>query len=414
MLIILALLGFGFSIYLSFHASTVAGSIEEKLAIGLMVSTMLGFSMVISSSHYYWGLLLEGLSIASLLYMVSENKKAQAKEEEARIQREAAWREERDKAIGGTALDRFYVECVLARCADFSVPTNAERAKLLAQKHGQYPPCTTEELFLEARAKHGTIGDTLRKERLAKLKEQEYRAYHKSIEYANYHGKEKIRVMLTHKIQELRREESLLLKGAATAASLPLEKERDWAVWGGIADGLAGPGAGVAVAWDVQTQNAQIRERNNVMGQAAAGYYIQNTAKAEKVREAADSEERRLNSLPEKLLDDKASPQEVFQQMVIDNDKVEVSETGACRVTALIKAVDNPKIYGDVNARIDGYIWAHIYEDEECVGTAKMVLPIDGISSWRERIMGICLNGAHPEKKQSVRFEAGDLWLIEK
>ena len=38
-------------------------------------------------------------------------------------------------AIGGTDLDRFFVECVLAGCTDFSQEKNIAKAKLFAEKY---------------------------------------------------------------------------------------------------------------------------------------------------------------------------------------------------------------------------------------------------------------------------------------
>ena len=103
-----------------------------------------------------------------------------------------------------------------------------------------------------------------------------------------------------------------------------------------------------------------------------------------------------------------------FEEWVkIYEEKITVSETGAFRVTASIHSQGTPKIYGDVSARIDGTILANVYEDDRLVGTAKMVLPKLGITNKWEPIMGICLNGADPRKKQTVQFEAGNLWMIE-
>lgn len=358
------------------------------------------------------GVLLEVIAIALYIYLYKTGIRQQEilaeKEALERIER----KEKRLKEIGGTELDRFYVECVLARCTDFSLPKNAEKAKLLAQKYRQYPPCTTEELFLEAREKHGTIANDLQKERLAKLREQENRAYRESIQYAGYQGKEKMRIMLTHSIQEHRRKIDQIVNKAASETPT-LEKEHNWGVWGGIADGLAGPAAGVSTALNVQSQNAQIRERNNARLNATLGLYTLAVMDAGQIKREADYEQKVRDNLPEKLLDDKTDPKDIFKLMQIIDSNVEVSETGAFRVTASIHSKGTPKIYGDVSARIDGTILAHVYEDDRLVGTAKMVLPKLGITNKWEPIMGICLNGADPRKKQTVQFEAGNLWMIE-
>ena len=116
-----------------------------------------------------------------------------------------------------------------------------------------------------------------------------------------------------------------------------------------------------------------------------------------------------------KLCDDKISSQDVFALLSTPQDvRVEVSETGAFRVTASLTAKQQLKMYEDVDAIVDGTILAHVYEDGQHVGTATMVLPKRGVSSYgRVPVMGIGLSGAHPDKKQTVQFEAGNLWLIE-
>lgn len=351
--------------------------------------------------------------IAPLALILSHYIGKKSKEEEDELWL-GYWKLSVDEAIGGTNLDRFYVECVLARCTDFSLPKNRAKAALFAEKYALSYSEGIETLFLEARANHGCIGEELRDERLERLSEQERWAYKESMEYAHYRGKDKMRVMLTHSIQALRQESSLIIDNAASRTPT-LEKEHNWGVWGGIADGLAGPGAGVAVAMNTQIKNTEICERNNMKLNATLGLWTLAAMDAAEITREADQEQRYLDSLPEKLLDDTISSQDVFAQLDTPRDvKVEVSETGAFRVTASIKAKYPLKIFGDVSAIADGTILAHVYEDGQLVGTATMVLPKRGISSHgMVPVMGICLHGAHPEKKQTVQFEAGKMWMIE-
>lgn len=408
------LLGFGILVIfliVSFIIEVKTGGIDGKAFKWILIALFAGMFL---SFHSPFGVLIE---VAAIVVYVYYYKEAVWQREITAIN-EAEEREERKqkrlKEIGGTGLDRFYVECVLARCTDFSVPKNAEKARLFAQKYKQYPPCTTEELFMEAREKHGTIGDALRKERIAKLKEEEALAYRESMRYANYHGKEKMRIMLTHSIQALRRESDRIIDKAA-GRSVTLEKESNWAAWGGFADGIAGPGAGLAMAMDVQQKNAQIRKRNSELLQTAMSYYAFVANDAAKLTRQADFEAEIRDSLDEKLLDDKTDPKDIFKQLKIYEEKITVSETGAFCVTAKVglQNLDGPKIYGDVKARIDGTILARVYEDDKLVGTATLVLPKLGVWFAREPVIGICLGGSHPEKKQRIEFEAGNLWMIE-
>jgi len=76
--------------------------------------------------------------------------------------------------------------------------------------------------------------------------------------YLSYHGKEK-EVMLTGKmLNYYKQQEEYICSGRA----IPLQKEKDWAIMGGIASAIAGGVAGIAVASDIQRKNAEIRAQN--------------------------------------------------------------------------------------------------------------------------------------------------------
>lgn len=55
--------------------------------------------------------------------------------------------EKQSKMVGGTMLDRFFVECVLADSNDLTKPKNKQRAQLLADKFNLKYPNGIEELY---------------------------------------------------------------------------------------------------------------------------------------------------------------------------------------------------------------------------------------------------------------------------
>lgn len=79
-------------------------------------------------------------------------------------------------------------------------------------------------------------------------------------------GSEKLKQMRENRIKEC--EKKLKQLGHTFSASTIQatfggnEKERDWAIEGGMASGAGGIGAGIATAIDVQQANAEIRQRN--------------------------------------------------------------------------------------------------------------------------------------------------------
>lgn len=79
-------------------------------------------------------------------------------------------------------------------------------------------------------------------------------------------GREKFQEMREKRIEEcekrIKQLEHTFSSSTIQATFGGHEKERDWAIWGGMASGAGGIGAGVSTAIDVQRTNAEIRQRN--------------------------------------------------------------------------------------------------------------------------------------------------------
>ncbi len=67
--------------------------------------------------------------------------------------------------LGGTNLDRFYIECVLSKCNDFSVQENKEKAEKLAQKYNLNYDKGIEYLFSKGMLEHKEISDNIKFQR---------------------------------------------------------------------------------------------------------------------------------------------------------------------------------------------------------------------------------------------------------
>ena len=75
--------------------------------------------------------------------------------------------------IGGTLLDKFFVECVLADISDFSLEKNVARAELFAQKYSLPHPNGVEELFNLALSEHMKLNKQLKINKLEEKKKEE-------------------------------------------------------------------------------------------------------------------------------------------------------------------------------------------------------------------------------------------------
>lgn len=314
--------------------------------------------------------------------------------------------------IGGTNLDMFFVECVLSSCNNFRLEKNVARAKLLADKYSLSYLDGIQALYEKGLKAHESISGKIISEKLADLREKEQEEYNQLIRYSSFYGKDKKIAMLTDRMNELRSKASSLDKGAKMLMRSTQQRERDWAIWGGIADGLAGPAAGIATAIDIQTQNAQIRAQNEVNMRATMPAYMSVTSNASQNRTNANAIEKEIQLMKEKLISD-ISSEEVFAMLRVISPTVEVSETGAFKVTATVETLKKLFIFDDVPAVADGTLVAHVFEDDKEIGTVTMVLPVNGVSG-KTGLIGMALSGAHQDKKQTVTFTKGRLWLMEK
>ena len=342
--------------------------------------------------------------IAALIFNIIRTQKTKAKEEE---EKESLLLE-----IGGNKLDRFFVECVLASCNDFTMDKNIEKAKLLANKYSLSYPEGVQALYEQGLKAHEALSQQMLSDRLLALQKTEREEYYKLNRYSSLFGRDKRIAMLTDRMNELRKLSSDMQKNSDLLMRATIQKESDWAVWGGIADGLAGPGAGVATALDIQRKNSAIRRQNQANLQAAIPAYMSISNSISNNIANADRIEKEIQTVKEKLLSD-VPASEVFEKLTITNPLVEVSESGAFRVSATVSVKEELHIFDDVPAIADGTIVAHVFEDEQEVGTANLVLPVNGVSD-KTGLVGMGLSGAHQDKKQTLTFSAGRMWLMER
>lgn len=327
-----------------------------------------------------------------------------------------------DDSIGNSVLDKFFVECTLLGYDDFSVESNVARAKLLADKHGLQYPDGIERLYEQGLQEHKSISDAMAKIEFDELKEQEKILCDELNRYADLYGKAKpIAILRDEKkrYEEVSKKYDNMSDVVTKNYSYNLkQREGDWAIMGGIADALAGPGAGVATAMDIQSRNAQIRASN----QQAFEYSVLLLDQVQQQRfnelnkmVSPEEVENEISKINEKLLADTAAD-EVLKLLEITDEIVTVSDTGAFIVTANVKLKKNAYIYGDVPAVADGTLVAHVFEDYTEIGKVNMVIPYKGVNSSEHsvKIQGMGLTGAHGYKKQTVKFTAEKLWLIEK
>lgn len=321
-------------------------------------------------------------------------------------------RNESEGVIGGTNLDRFFIECVLSECNDFTKDKNVARAKLLAEKYNLSYSDGIENLYKKGLKAHEAITGKIEEDKLSKVRAREKEEFDRLNKYSDLYGKDKKVAMLSDRMSELLAKAKSLDTSADMLMRSTQQKERDWAIWGGVANGIAGAGAGVATALDIQMQNAQIRAQNEQNMRAAMPAYMSVTGSAQQNRSNAEAIRKQIQIMQEKLISDMPAD-DVMKELEVSNAVVDISETGAFKVTATVTAKHKLFIYGDVDAVADGTLIAHVYDGDKEIGTAKMVLPVNGVSD-KVGIVGACLSGAKQGKNYTVKFTPHKLWMIEK
>lgn len=191
-----------------------------------------------------------------------------------------------------------------------------------------------------------------------------------------------------------------------TIQSVYQEKEKDWAVLGGLAEGIAGPAAGIMTAANAISENERIKTENAARRKAGAeqsAYFTAQAIKAAMDRPVVLSEAQ-LKKKHNVIL--AWAPLTLFSYINITNIKTDIDEqTGAVLVSASWQQYDS-------SICVDGALRAKLYTDSgECAGCAYLVLPKKGTSSRKGELSGIC---ASPKKSDTytVCVEPLDLWEL--
>lgn len=99
-----------------------------------------------------------------------------------------------------------------------------------------------------------------------------------------------------------------------------------WAIRGGIADGIAGPAAGVAVALDVQRQNAEAEARAAATREEAVNqisYYSKNTSEARREQRRIESIDNEIRSFLKGCKTDASDLSGKFASVVTETGSIE-------------------------------------------------------------------------------------------
>lgn len=252
--------------------------------------------------------------------------------------------------------------------------------------------------------------DQKKQRRLNDIRSEERAEAAQLLRYAKYTGREKRAAYYKECLAEARREMGDSNPNAS--ASDYYERKSNSSVMDGIAQGIAGAGAGLAAYARIEASNAAMDARNAANRQ----FYGEMAAISRKSHDAALSKARRYASLLEKLeyklIDETATTYDAWDKLHVDETSVTVTETGAARVKVKVSS-DKVTILGGTSAVVDGVLTAHIMRDGKRVGNTRLALPTPSGLDKSAELEGLCCDLTDPAARYTVEVAADVLWIIE-
>ncbi len=202
------------------------------------------------------------------------------------------------------------------------------------------------------------------------------------------------------------------------------EKTIDWAIAGGIADGLAGPAAGIMAATGAMKKNEEIKKRNAENQKAVNNLARQiwlsslNNSSEELYLKEIKKYDEELNALKFKAVDDSVSTSELFGNLRIWKRKVEKDIYTGTRsfFSVYIKNNNSNRENSDLEMVVDGTIQVKVYCGSALVDDITVALPWDGIAHGSEKYVSVPMKKymIGDDRKYKFKIEPNALWLIER
>ena len=374
------------------------------------------------------------IAVSSFLIMTKHTKNDMKQREEEQAERLNLERMSWADGTWKMPLDVFEEDCAKCKISNIASEANYQKAKLIAEtlmdrvgipKEHQMQYATREKLsqyFAEIDRKNQAAAQLEMEKKIAALQIEEAEMEKEFKRYADCVGREKSICYCNeqiaynrHIIAQCDAEISRICGNAADIHTKGTQKERSWAILGGIANGIAGGAAGLAVAIDVERQNQAKRQHNAQLTSDVITLAALET-KDFRVRKAGaqsniESWTRELESAKLLLIDD-TTRADLLPKLYLNVLKVENSLTGAAKIQIEVNATPDLYIYDNVPAVVDGSIAVLLKNGEKVVGTTVASLGYDGAYE-RHNIDCICTNISEQADTYKIEFAPHHLWLVE-
>lgn len=391
------------------------------IIIGVLGALFLGGGMcfLIGLFNGEWdilfvGLLMIGIGAFPIYFLNKKEKKEKLAEEEKKKKKEAKQN-----------YKKMLEQLISTESYKLDSALHIEKAKLIvstylgnenADDFKEYCEEAKEKIEWDQRAKE--IEEEEKKEALLnKIRKKEKQFYNKTMKYASLYGRDKRKQYYIDSAEIFSQRSSADTKRKELSDQIFKHSNQlaggtdvDWAIAGGIADAIAGPGAGIATAAEIQLQNAAAEPKRREIEMNAYLASIESEKSAEENQNSAEHYFELAQECGTKLLDD-SNPMDLFNRISPTLKSFVVTETGAVKATIETKAAKK-KIFDSVDAVIDGTIKAKIQQNNKTIGEIIFVLPRLG-SKCKAKIEGICISLNDPNAEYELTLEPNLLWAIE-
>lgn len=203
-------------------------------------------------------------------------------------------------------------------------------------------------------------------------------------------GNQKRVKMLSDLIQDFSQQIEAIKQGEEAMKTLGMiymqqqKKEGDWAIAGGIADGLAGPVAGFMAASQVIENNREIQRHNEAMRNTSREI-LSGVVKTSQNRYAIESQkeqaEERYKEAKEKISLSTPDSAEIWNHIQVGSYQIKKAESGVLHI-ALPVHIETPFVLdvpANVKTVVDGTLKAEVRFEDKLIGTVNFPLPLYGI-----------------------------------
>lgn len=367
-------------------------------------------------------------------------------EDERRMVAQNKLKSEIEQGIWEFPVGEFYGQCLKANAINLDNEYSVSKAKDIAMRliKRELPSISIDSCSaylnvekMNAFLKEGQIlHKAVRDEHIRKLKnpknaiptKQEKTFIARSIELKELTGNSKREKMLCDLISDYGAKITAIREGEEAMKTLGMiyldqqQKESSWSIMGGIADGIAGPAAGLAVAMNTIANNAKIREYNASMRQTSMGI-LSGAAQLSDDRSVLEKERSKLMKLrseaKKKISLSNPSAKVIWANININDISVKREKSGVLAVAANIEfkkplTVNAPE---NVHLVVDGTLIGTVFHEDTEVGTVHLPLPLYGIPVNNTSVItldGMCSRFVEHSGNYSVKFEdTQNLWVME-